>query len=454
MSKVRSSGVAERDVASQPRICVIGAGPCGLAMAKNLLQVGFRNFVVFDRQRQLGGNWVESDASGHSSVYEGVRSISSRRLTAFADLPFPAGTPDYPTRHQLLRYLQSYAATFGLVPYLQLNAEIAHVRRIEIGGWQVRLATGQQQSFDHVIVCNGHHSRPRMPELPGKFTGQLLHSHDFKTSAPFAGKRALVIGGGNSAADIAVDLARRCGHATMSLRRGYRIIPRHLFGIPSDLLLRWFHWMPQWLLRAGAETLLRTLQGAARHTGMPKPDHELFATHPLINSELPSALAKGSIAIRCPVESIEGRTVRFSDGASIEVDVIVACTGYDPSFSFLDLDPAELPPTCPLYLRIVQPRLPGVFFLGLFQPSGSIWPLADLQAKLLANYLSGRIALPLDPREMERQSSEEIATRRFKYVDSPRHRIEVDFYEYRRALLRAIPGDAPAWPHGLAGKPA
>lgn len=446
---MHSPGVAERDVASDPRICVIGAGPCGLAIAKHLLQVGLRNFIVFDRQRQLGGNWVESDASEHSSVYEGVRSISSRRLTAFADLPFPAGTPDYPTRHQLLRYLQSYAATFGLQSYLQLNSEIAHVRRIEAGGWRVRLAAGQEQTFDHVIVCNGHHYRPRMPKLPGEFTGQLLHSHDFKTSAPFAGKRALVIGGGNSGADIAVDLARRCGHATMSLRRGYHIIPRHLFGIPSDVALSWLHWMPGRPLRAGAEALLRALQASAGRTGMPKPDHELFASHPLINSELPSALAKGAITIRGPVESIEGRTVRFSDGASTQVDLIVACTGYDPCFSFLDLDPADLPPVCPLYLRIVQPRLPGIFFLGLFQPSGSIWPLADLQAKLLANHLSGRVAFP---RDIEQRTSEEIGARRFRYVDSPRHRIEVDFYEYRRTLLRAIPRNAPAWPHALAGE--
>jgi hypothetical protein len=454
MSKVRSTDVVEQDVASQPRICVIGAGPCGLAMAKNLLQVGLRNFVVFDRQRQIGGNWVESDASGHSSVYEGVRSISSRRLTAFADLPFPAGTPDYPTRHQLLRYLQAYAATFGLVPYFQLNTEIARVRRIEGGSWQVTLATGQERGFDHVIVCNGHHSRPNMPELPGRFTGQLLHSHDFKTSVPFAGKRALVIGGGNSGADIAVDLARRCGHTTMSLRRGYHIIPRHLFGIPSDVALLWLHWMPGRPLRAGAAALIRALQGSAGRTGMPKPDHELFATHPLINSELSAALAKGSITIRGPVESVEGSLVRFRDDSTTVVDVIVACTGYDPGFSFLDLDPAELPPTCPLYLQIIQPRLRGIFFLGFFQPSGSIWPLADLQAKLLANHLSGRVDFPHDPREMDRQIARDKVVRGFRYIDSPRHRIEVDFYKYRRTLLRTIPRNAPAWSRPLTSKPA
>jgi len=283
------------------------------------------------------------------------------------------------------------------------------------------------------------------------FTGQLLHSHDFKTSAPFVGKRVLVIGGGNSGADIAVDLARRCGHTIMSLRRGYHIIPRHIFGIPSDVALSWLYWMPGRLLRAGAAALLHALQGSAGHTHMPKPDHELFATHPLINSELPLVLAKGSITIHGPVEYIEGRTVRFRDGASAEVDVIVACTGYDPCFSFLDLDTAELPPTCPLYLRIVQPRLPGLFFLGLFQPSGSIWPLADLQAKLLANHLSGRVAFPPD---MERQAEHDKDAGWFRYVDSPRHRIEVDFYEYRKILLRAIPRTAPSWPEPVADKPA
>lgn len=409
-----------------PRICVLGAGPSGLAMARALLQQNLRNFVVYDRRRQIGGNW-SLDQSVPTSVYEGLRTITSKRRMAFTGFPFPPEAPHYPTREDLLAYLHSFVRAYKLAPYLELGREIAEVSPESDGQWRVTLASGDSSLFDAVCISNGHHSEPSLPEIPGSFSGRIAHSHHFRSSFPFTGQRALVLGLGNSGADIAADLVRRNGRVTVSLRRGYHILPRYLFGIPSDEVLARLHLLPRPILARLAAILLRLLPGATTRQ-MPRPDHRLFETHPLINSDLPRFIASGAIRLRGPVAHAAGPTVTFADGAAEDFDLIVACTGYNITFPFLRLPANELPPHVPLGLRIFHPQHPGLFFIGLIQPSGSIWPLADLQARLVAKHLAGLVPAP-HPGDDARYG---------RFVDSPRHVIEVDFFRYQRALVHAL----------------
>ena len=401
-------------------------------MGRRLLEAGLRNFVLFDRQREIGGNWTERDPSGHSSAYEGVRSISSVRRMAIPGFPFPPGTPDYPSRHELLAYLKSFARSTGLEPYLRLNSAVSAVAPVNLDGkqvWRVSLASGESSPFDAVCVCNGHHSVPLIPQWDGHFSGQLLHAHDFRTSFAFADRRVLIVGGGNSAADIATDVARRCGDATLSLRRGYHVLPRHIFGIPSDEFHARIHWLPDALIALVAPLLFRFAQGRAiRH--MPPPDHPLFATHPLIHSELPKMVASGAITLRGAIESVQGKTFTFGDGSRDDFDVVIACTGYQISFPFLELDATELPPNTDLPLHVFHPRCAGLYFVGLIQPNGSIWPLADLQARLVARHLQGLTSAIFTTKTNYRST----------YLASPRHHLEVDYFRYRRALERALQG--------------
>lgn len=414
-----------------PRVCVLGAGPSGLAMGRALHEAGVHDFVLYERQGEVGGNWTEGEACGHSSVYEGVRSISSRRCMAFAGFAFPKGTPDYPTRHDLQLYLKSFARTFGLEAHLRLGVEVASVEKGETG-WHVTLASGETERFDAVCVCNGHHSVPLLPEIKGHFAGRLLHSHDFRTSFGMEGARVLVVGGGNSAADLAVDLARRCGQVTMSLRRGYHVVPRHVFGMPSDELHARLHWLPNaWLSRLSP--LLFRLSGGPMPRALPKPDHRLFETHPLIHAELPKQVASGAIRIRGPVAHAAGNTITFADGSADDFDLLLACTGYRIAFPFLKMKASELPPAKMLRLGVFHPEYEDLFFLGLIQPNGSIWPLADLQARLVAKALVAETP-------PESVAVREGRTERYRgtYVASPRHALEVDFFRYRRALRREL----------------
>jgi hypothetical protein len=425
------------------RICIIGAGPSGLATAKNLLQAGFRNFTVFEKNDRVGGNWIYSTRSGHSSVYESVRSISSKTLSQLEDFPFPAYYPSYPSQSLLLKYFESYAARFGLFDHIQFGAEVQRAEKAGGQRWIVTLHDGSTQEFHALFVCNGHHWSPRMPVIPGAFTGRFLHSHDFKSPHIFGKDRVLVVGGGNSAADIAVQVVRATGSCSMSLRRGYHVLPRFIFGIPSDVWYARLAWLPGPVLKLAGGRLTRLAVAAYTRQGLPKPDHPLLACHPLINSELLYYIRKRRIQTLPGVVRFDGNRVWFNNGSSGEFDTVIACTGYAVRFPFFNRNFINYEDGVPmLYLRMFHPEHRDLFFIGLVQPNGSIWPLADLQAKLAANYLLGNYQLPDD---LEQRCSAEADSIRRSFVRTPRHNLEVHYHEFRRLLLNQIPASAPAW---------
>ncbi|MCL4254438.1 MAG: NAD(P)/FAD-dependent oxidoreductase, partial [Anaerolineae bacterium] len=214
------------------RVCVIGAGPSGITAAKHLLQAGIQNVVVYERNNQVGGNWIYSPDPSHSSVYETTHIISSKKLSQYHDFPMPADYPDYPSHQQLLKYFHDYARHFGVDKVTEFNTEVKHITKTADDGWDVTLHDGRVEHFDHLLVANGHHSVPKMPTYQGNFEGEFIHSHDFKHNRPFKDKRVLVIGGGNSACDIAVETGRVSAFTGISWRRGYHIVPKFVFGLP------------------------------------------------------------------------------------------------------------------------------------------------------------------------------------------------------------------------------
>src|SRR5262245_13212979 len=185
------------------RVCVIGAGPCGLTALKNLLQAGCRDVVCFEESTAIGGNWAFTDDPQRVSVYASAHTISSRRMSSFDDFPMPADYPDFPSHRQLLAYFTDYARAFQLERHIRLGWHVEQCALRDDGRWTVRvIANGETrvETFDRVLVCSGHHREAFMPTFPGTFTGTLVHSSGYKRPDPFRGQRVLVVGAGNSAA--------------------------------------------------------------------------------------------------------------------------------------------------------------------------------------------------------------------------------------------------------------
>jgi len=313
------------------RICVIGAGPSGLAVAKNVIQAGMSSgLVVFEKSGEVGGNWVFRDKPGHSSVYETTHIISSKYHSAYEDFPFPRNTPDYPAHRHLRAYFQSYAETFSVLPHVRFHTEITRAELGPSNVWKItsRGPRGKKvEFFDYLLVANGHHWHPSMPKFDGKFSGKLLHSHDFKRAEPFRGKRVLVIGGGNSAADVAVECSRVASKTVISMRRGHWFLPKFVFGLPNDVLYHKLLWIPKKLRQFILRRAILLIQGGNERYGLPAPDYNILEGHPTLNSELYYLIRHGEIQPVAGVSGFEGRTVHFSDGTEDDFDIVIAATG-------------------------------------------------------------------------------------------------------------------------------
>lgn len=426
------------------RICVIGAGPSGITSLKNLLDEGL-DAVAYDRQKTVGGNWIFSEEEGHSSVFETTHIISSRTLSQYEDFPFDAfdpDTPDYPSHEHLLRYFQAYARHFELYDHIQFCTEVVRCIRLGDRQWQVELRRDGREwteRFSHLVVCNGHHWDPRWPSYPGTFTGEYLHAHQYKRATPFAGKRVLVIGGGNSACDIAVETSRLSAFTAISWRRGYRILPKFIMGIPSDVVGEKLAWLPIPIRARLSDWIIRLLQGPNERYGLPPADVKFGQTHPTINDELLYRIRHGKVHPRPDIAHFDGKVIHFKDGRAEAYDTVIACTGYRISHPFFDksfIDYSEGP--VPLYLRMMHPEYEDLYFIGLFQPLGCIWPGAELQAKIMAREIAGKWRRPTDIR---RRIERELSRPHYRQLNTPRHTITVDYHLFRKQLLRHLPKD-------------
>ncbi len=423
-----------------PRICIIGAGPSGIAAIKNIKDQGLYNVTVFEKNDQIGGNWLYNDKTNHSSVYETTHIISSKRWSQFDDFPMPDEYPDYPSHAQLLDYFNAYVDHFNLSPYILFNTTVRHARRTTEHKWLITYedSTGVHEgTFDYLLVANGHHWDPYVPEYPGEFFGELMHSHDYKKAAPFKDKRVLVVGGGNSACDVAVEISRVATTSCISMRRGYHIFPKFIFGKPTDTALEKTQWIPSWLRQRFISMVARGLQGRYSKYHLKKPDCGPLEIHPTVNSELLYFIRHGKIHPVPGIVRFEGKKVCFSDGSCKEFDVVIFATGYKISFPFFDKECIDYSNTTkiPLYRKMMHPEYDNLYFIGLCQPQGCIWPLADYQSQIVGRIISGRLKRP---EKLKKKIAKEIDKPHHQFKSNMRHALEVDYHQFRRELLAML----------------
>jgi cation diffusion facilitator CzcD-associated flavoprotein CzcO len=427
------------------RVCVIGAGSSGIAACQVLTSRGIE-FDCYETGSEVGGNWRYLNDNGMSSSYKSLHINTSRHMMEYRSFPMNDEYPDYPHHTQIAHYFDTYVDHFGFRDRIRFRTEVTKVAPASGGGWDVTVRSRDTGSdgthrYEAVIVANGHHWNARWPEpaFPGAdtFTGVQTHSHDYKTFDDYIGKRVLVLGIGNSACDIAVETSKVSERTFMAMRRGAHVLPKYLFGIPTDHLttspIARFK-TPIWLQRLTFGALIRASRGNVTKYGLPEPDHKLLEAHPTISDDILTRLGHGDITIKPNIERIDGDTVHFVDGTSEQIDRIVYCTGYKITFPFLDETLMAAPDNeIELYHRVVHPTQPGLYFIGLVQPLGAIMPLAEAQSEWIADLLDGTATLPSE-REMRKEIGDYRTAMHKRYVKSKRHTIQVDFLEHLREL--------------------
>ena len=418
----------------EKRVCVIGAGPSGITAIKNIHEKGLA-VVAYDYNHDVGGNWIFSEKESHSSVFETTHIISSKTLSQYEDFPFSAEVADYPSHKELRNYFQAYAKKFNLYPLIRFNTLVKSSVLNAENIWEVTTQCEGKEStekFTDLVVCNGHHWQPKYPNYPGKFTGEFLHSHQYKKSAPFKDKKVLVIGGGNSACDVAVETSRISQKTSISWRRGYRILPKFIMGKPADIFASSMTFLPIGLRNFLAGIMVKMATGPNSWYGLPKVNHKFGATHPTVNSELLYMIRHGKVKPKPDIEKFDNATVYFKDGSKEDFDAVIACTGFVLAHPFFDksfLNYSSGP--VPLYLKMFHPKMNNLFFIGMFQPLGCIWPGAEQQSKLAACAINGEWKRPQNIAQL---CEREVTNPHMKQLATSRHTITVDFHKFLRQI--------------------
>ncbi len=360
---------------------IIGAGFVGLGIAQGLQEAGIAYDQV-DASDDIGGNW-------YHGVYETAHIISSRKVTEFTHFPMPESYPDFPSAQQMGDYLRAFADRFNLRPQIELNRKVEYVRPIENNLWEVTFANGEQRIYKGILMCNGHHWCKRFPKFPGKFSGEIIHSKDYKRPKQLQGKRVLVIGAGNSACDIASEAGRVASKCVLSMRESVWFIPKTFAGIPvADLSMNKKGKTPLWYQRLLTYLLIRFTFGKHESYGLPRPQHQIFAKHPTINNEVPYYIKHGRIIAKPGVSCLDGWSVEFTDGSREEFDLIVCATGYHVAYPFL---PPQLQrvkgAVVQCYGGCFLDDYKGLYYVGWYQPRSGIGTVISPFAPTLARYL-------------------------------------------------------------------
>lgn len=365
---------------------VIGAGPMGLSMARNLQKYGL-DFIGFEIHDDVGGLW--DIHSPTSTMYQSAHLISSKRMTEFDEFPMADDVATYPHHSTMCQYFRDYAAHFDLYPHFEFATKVLDVQP-DGQGWQITTqCQGQTQTryFDGVMLCNGTLHKPNKPQLPGEFAGQIVHSADYKNADVLRDQRVLMVGCGNSGADITVDAVHAAKSVDLSVRRGYYFLPKFLKGKPIDTLGGAIK-LPRRAKQIVDAALIRAAVGKPSDYGLPDPDYRLYESHPVMNTLILHHIGHGDITVRGDIQRCEGHTVHFKDGSSGDYDLIMLATGYDLDYPFIDPALVNWQGAAPqLYLNAFHPERDNLFVMGMVEASGLGWEGRNKQAELVALYL-------------------------------------------------------------------
>jgi cation diffusion facilitator CzcD-associated flavoprotein CzcO len=363
-------------------IVVIGAGPAGLAVAATLAAKGCRPLVL-EQASAVGASW--------RSHYERLHLHTVKSLSALPGMPFPAAQPKYVSRQGVVDYLDAYAARAGIVPRFGAAA-VAIVRDGQ--AWRVELRWGDAVRARVVVVATGANQHPNVAAIDGEgaFAGTVVHSREYRNAAPFAGKSVLVVGMGNTGAEIALDLAEHGVATTLSVRSPVNVVLRDVLGRPTQKTSIVLASLPRRLGDALASFFADLTVGDLGKLGLRRspisPLRALreFGRTPVIDVGTLAKIRSGAIAVRPGIRRLVADGAEFVDGSAGRFDAIVLATGYragvEALFPGIDVpvDEHGLPRDV-----VGEGALAGIHFVGFDtrQPGGLLRAIAA-QAVLVA----------------------------------------------------------------------
>ena len=358
---------------------IVGASAAGLSTAACLEAEGVP-FTLLEASGSVGTAW--------RNHYERLHLHTEKALSALPFLPFPREAPRYPSRAQVVEYLERYAARLKTKPTLG-----ARVTAVKSENGKRIVEAGQKYEARSVVIATGYTRVPQRPSWPGSFAGRVLHSSEYKSGRAFAGQRVLVVGIGNSGGEIALDLCEQGARASIAVRSAVNAVPRDFLGLS---ILAWgilLAKLPLPLADAIARTVSRISFGRLDALGLrtlPYGPMRQIREHgriPLIDVGTLARVRKREIEVLPDVASLSERAVRFADGSERDFDAIVLATGYRPALADFVSAPEALDESgCP---RALEP-LPGLFFCGFrVSPRGMLREIAS-EARSIARRIANR----------------------------------------------------------------
>ena len=334
---------------------VIGAGPAGLATSRELAHHGIEH-VVLERGSGAGHTW--------ENLYDGLVLHTGKHLSSLPGLPFPRSTPLFPTRRDFVDYLHRYVERFRLP--VRTQTEAVSVSRGD-EAWTVHTTGGDALTSRALVVATGIVSNPHRPRLRGeeRFRGRIIHSVEYRRPAGYEHRRVLVVGAGNSAGEISVELARAGARVSVAVRSGARVVPLRLAGIPIQYVAAPLSRLPLPMQRRIADVIASLSTIARGPSVLPRPVDTDCPDVPLIGFHMVDAIRAGTMRLRPGIAELTSSGARFVDGTEDAFDEVMLATGYKAAVGVLG-GLARLD-DCGFALRrdrVVSVDQPDLYFVG------------------------------------------------------------------------------------------
>jgi len=415
------------------QVAVLGAGSSGLAAMKALRQEGL-GVEGYERGSDAGGLWRYENDNGLSAGYASLRTNVSRSRMQYPSFAMPKSYGDFPHHSEMAAYLDAYADAYGLRGSIRFRTTVERLEPAADGSWWITLGDGSRRKYGAVVVATGLFWSPRLPAYPGSFDGTARHSHEYRTPEPYAGRYVLVVGAGQSAAEIAVEVSTVAERTFMSLRSPVHVIPRWIGRRPYDAAdVAPLNRMPWRLLNAIYGRRVARELGPAPES-WPLPSRRVLEGIPMVSSGLLPAVRRDDVVVKPAIDRLTGNSVRFVDGSEERVDEIVYATGYRISLPYLSSSLVSTEDrNFPLYRRIVPPKVRGLYFAGFVDAPGGLLPVVETQGQWIAAVLSGRLRLP-GPERMWRAIERAEHRTRERFPDESPLSTRCDPHAYRRLL--------------------